>query len=344
MFSMSNPLVSIIVPIYNVEKYIERCIESVKAQTYANWECICIDDCTPDDSVRLLETVIIGDGRFKVLHHVINRGLSAARNTGTKAAKGEYVYYLDSDDELTPICIESLVSLAEKYPQAEIIQGSTHSLPEENGDWRDINNKVDYPEYIMDKDWIMRHFYALDNFIPVNAWNKLIKRDWVELYRDKLLFKEGIIHEDERWLFDVVDYVSAMAFSRNITYMHYQTDGSIMTSKAHSNYKSVSSMIVILNDALFYMKGPNQDYKLVYLVALAVSRYLDINPNTKEKTLIKPYRKCLRKIFYKVLCNRQWYLVWTLLITLLCPLSLRKGVRYINRNNISNLVRYQEHF
>ena len=341
---MNNPLISIIVPMYNVEKYIERCIESVKAQTYAQWECICVDDCTPDKSVEILEHLIGKDKRFFIIHHDYNRGLSAARNTGTKAAKGEYVYYLDSDDELTPICIESLVHLAEKYPQAEIIQGSTRSIPEENGDWRDINNKIDYPEYTDNKDWIVRHFYALDNFIPVNAWNKLIRRDWIELAGDKLLFKEGIIHEDERWLFDVVECISAIAFSHEITYLHYQTEGSIMTSKAKSNYKSVSAMVIILNDALLYMKEPCRDYKLVYLATLAVNRYLIINPKTKERELIWPYRKCLWCILRKVLYRRQWYSVWTIVITLLCPLSLKKGVRFINRTNINHLVIYQEKF
>ena len=341
---MSNPLVSIIVPMYNVEKYIERCIESVKAQTYAQWECICVDDCTPDKSVEILEHLIEGDKRFSILHHDKNRGLSAARNTGTKVAQGDYVYYLDSDDELTPICIESLVRLAEKYPKAEIIQGSTHSIPDEKDDWRDINNKTDYPEYTDDKDWIMRHFYALDNFIPVNAWNKLIKKEWIDAAGDKLLFVEGIIHEDERWLFDVVECISAIAFSRMITYLHYQTEGSIMTSKAKSNYKSVSSMIIILNDALQYMKEPSRDYKLVYLVALALSRYLIINPKTKEKELVCPYRRSLRRLLWEVLRFKLWYSAWTIIITFLCPLTLGKGVRYINRANIKYLEEYQNKF
>jgi glycosyltransferase involved in cell wall biosynthesis len=341
---MSNPLVSIIVPIYNVEKYIERCIESVKAQTYAQWECICVDDCTPDKSVEEVEKITRGDKRFSILHHDTNRGLSAARNTGTRAAKGEYVYYLDSDDELTPICIESLVRLAEKYPKAEIIQGSTRSIPEANEDWRDINNKIDYPEYTEDKDWIMHHFYALKNFIPVNAWNKLIKKAWIDAVGDELLFVEGIIHEDERWLFDVAEYISAIAFTCQITYLHYQTEGSIMTSKAKSNYKSVSSMIIIFDDALQYMKEPSRDYKLVYLVALAVSRYLIINPKTKERELICPYRKSLKRLLGKVLASKQWYLAWTIYLTLLCPLTLGKGVRYINRVNIKYLEEYQNKF
>ena len=303
-----------------------------------------MDDCTPDNSVAILKRMVKDDARFTILRHEKNGGLSAARNTGTKAAKGEYVYYLDSDDEITPVCIEALVKLAEKYPKAEIIQGSTRSIPEEGVDWRDINTKHDYPEYTEDRDWIVRHFYALENFIPVNAWNKLVKRDWINQAGDNLYFCEGIIHEDERWLFDVVENVSAIAFSKEITYLHYQTEGSIMTNRTKSNYKSVWSMAHITNEGVEYMRGENRLYKQVYLTDLAVERYLTISPGTQVMECATPYRKALCKLLRKVLEKRQWYLAWTIGITILCPLALRKGVRYIKRVNLSQLPDYQKKY
>lgn len=341
---MSNPLVSIIVPIYNVEKYIERCIESVKAQTYAEWECICVDDCTPDKSVEEVEKITHGDKRFSILHHDKNRGLSAARNTGTRAAKGEYVYYLDSDDELTPICIESLVNLAVKYPKAEIIQGSTRSIQEEDDDWRDINNKIDYPEYTEDKDWIIRHFYALRNFVPINAWNKLVKKEWIDAAGDKLLFVEGIIHEDDRWSFEVTKRISAIAFSRMIGYLHYRTEGSIMTNKAKSHYKSLFAEIRIIDDSYSYMNNEWQKYMLIYMGADAIDTYLIMNLSSEDKQLYFPYRKRLWKMLFKSMQLGLGYLAWTLLITLLCPLSFTKGVRYIRRVNLQRLIAYQEQY
>jgi len=341
---MSNPLVSIIVPIYNVEKYIERCIESVKAQTYAEWECICVDDCTPDKSVEEVEKITHGDKRFSILHHDKNRGLSAARNTGTRAAKGEYVYYLDSDDELTPICIESLVNLAVKYPKAEIIQGSTRSIPEENGDWRDINNKIDYPEYTEDKDWIIRHFYALRNFVPINAWNKLVKKEWIDAAGDKLLFVDGIIHEDDRWSFEVTKRITAIAFSRTIGYLHYRTEGSIMANKTKSHYKSLFAEIRIIDDSYSYMNNEWQKYMLIYMGADAIETYLMINLRSEDRQLYYPYRKRLWKMLFKSMQLGLGYLAWTLLITLLCPLSFTKGVRYIRRVNLQRLIAYQEQY
>lgn len=341
---MSNPLVTIVIPIYNVEMYIERCVRSVMMQTYKNWECICVDDCTPDGSVQIVEKMTKNDARFTILHHDCNRGLSAARNTGTKVASGKYIYYLDSDDELTPECIESLVKLARKYPKAEIIQGSTRSLPEEKGDWRDINNKIDYPEYTEDKDWIIRHFYALENFIPVNAWNKLIKKEWIDAAGDKLLFVEGIIHEDDRWMFEVCKHISAAAFSQAIGYLHYRTKGSIMADKAKSHYKSLIAEMRIIDDSYSYMVGKQMKYKLIYMVADAIDTYLLINLDTEDKELRFPYRRRLWRLLMKSVQLGVGYLVWTLLITLLCPLYFKKGVRYIRRVNLKKLISYQKQF
>ena len=107
--------VSIVVPVYNVAPYIESCLKSVMGQTYAgDMECLLVDDCGSDDSMAIAERMIgayTGPIRFQILHHEHNRGLSAARNTGTDAATGDYVLYLDSDDELTQDCIERLMRL-----------------------------------------------------------------------------------------------------------------------------------------------------------------------------------------------------------------------------------------
>ena len=123
--------ISIIVPVYNVELYIKECFESIAAQTYkGEIECIFVDDCGQDDSVAILEKLIAeyhGPIQFSIVHHEHNKGLSGARNTGIRKAKGDYLYFLDSDDTITPDCIEKLVMLVEKYPGVEMVQGSTKS-------------------------------------------------------------------------------------------------------------------------------------------------------------------------------------------------------------------------
>ena len=119
--------VSIIIPVYNVSAYIERCIKSVMNQTYNDIECIIVDDATPDDSIVKCEQMIVAyDGpiRFSILHHQQNRGLSAARNTGTEVATGEFLYYLDSDDEITLDCIETLMKPMIEDNSIELVQGN----------------------------------------------------------------------------------------------------------------------------------------------------------------------------------------------------------------------------
>ena len=97
--------VSLIIPIYNVSRYLVRCLDSVISQTFRNIECILVDDCGADNSVNIAEDYIKGyQGPvvFKLIHHKYNRGLSAARNTGIDAACGDYLYFMDSDDAIIP--------------------------------------------------------------------------------------------------------------------------------------------------------------------------------------------------------------------------------------------------
>ena len=121
-------VISIIIPVYNVAPYIERSLKSVMGQTYAgDMECLLVDDCGSDDSMAIAERVIgayTGPIRFRILHHDHNRGLSAARNTGTDAATGDYVLYLDSDDELAEDCIEKLMRPVEEDATVEMVVGN----------------------------------------------------------------------------------------------------------------------------------------------------------------------------------------------------------------------------
>ena len=105
--------VSVIIPIYNVEQYIEECIASVAAQTYKDFDIIAINDCSTDSSLEILRECIdkynIPKDRISIIDHERNRGISAARNTGILHSTAEYVYFLDSDDTITPDCLEKLV-------------------------------------------------------------------------------------------------------------------------------------------------------------------------------------------------------------------------------------------
>ena len=105
---MSSPLVSIIVPVYNVEAYLSRCLESIAAQTFRDFECILVDDGSTDSSPALCDEWAQRDPRFRVLHQK-NGGISAARNSGMDAAQGQYLVFSDDDDTLHPVSYTHLI-------------------------------------------------------------------------------------------------------------------------------------------------------------------------------------------------------------------------------------------
>ena len=226
---------SIIIPVYHVAPYIEACLRSVMRQTYQGaMECLIVDDCGTDDSIAIAERVIAtyeGPIVFQVLHHERNRGLSAARNTGTLAAKGDYLYYLDSDDVITEDCIALLMGKAEEWPEAELVQGNCccHTLTGET-----ILRIKQYAFAVASSNDEVRKCYYRQ--MSVNVWNKLIRRDF--LIDHRLFNKEGIIFEDLLWSFYLLKYLDKACFVSTITYHqkkrpHSITTGTDQATEAH---------------------------------------------------------------------------------------------------------------
>lgn len=237
--------VSIIIPVYNVASYISRCLQSVEAQTYQDIECILIDDCGTDHSIKIAEEFIrnhIGKLTFHIIHHQQNQGLSSARNTGIKAATGDYIYFMDSDDAITPQCIEILTDLAKKYPNADYVQGNIVTGPGL------MEGKIDndVPEYCNNKEFLEE---IILNKTHRTAWNRLINRLFIT--SNNLFFPEGIIMEDHYWTYFVSKKVHAIAICRKETYYYYKNSESIVHSpsktsliKRYSSYITVSEAII----------------------------------------------------------------------------------------------------
>jgi len=283
--------ISIIVPVYNVEKYINRCFDSIINQTYKNIECIVVDDASPDNCHEIINQRIAeysGEIDFRIIQHRHNKGLSGARNTGTIAAKGDYIYYLDSDDEIMVDCIQHLVDLAKKYICVEIVQGNTKTLPEPKSDWRDIRLK-NYPEYADDPIWIKKHCFSKPR-IPVNAWNKLIKK--IFLIDNNLFFREGIIHEDEHWMFFVAKKLKSIAFTEQYCYIHYVVPESIMQSG--NNYKSLQSCLCISKELSSNVDTNLPILQRKYIYNFISYNMLRINPKSNEEKLIRLYRAVIK--------------------------------------------------
>lgn len=218
--------ITVIIPVYNVADYIERCISSVMRQSYQMIECIIIDDATKDDSILICERLIEnyqGTIKFQILHHQINRGLSAARNTGTMAAKGDYLLYLDGDDELADNCLELLLEGVEKYPGINLVQGNAASTS---------NKRLDpyahqiYEPYLSTNEKIREYWFGRKQF-GLTAWNKLVRRDFV--MEHSLFFVKGLLFEDALWNFYLQKYLTSVYFVQDVTYYYHRRQGSIQT-------------------------------------------------------------------------------------------------------------------
>lgn len=228
--------VSVIIPIYGVEKYISDCLNSVMKQSYTNdIECILINDCTKDQSIEIAKNLIENyDGNidFKIYEHSVNGGLSAARNTGILEAKGDYLYFLDSDDYITPDCIKVLAETAQKFPKAQIVQAGAEATTK-GFEYLSLKS-TKLKEYTEDKRYIKREM--LMAHYPPTAWNKLIKHDW--LLKHNLFFKEGLLHEDDYWNFFAAKHVTAYAICKQDTYLYNIRPGSITQAPNERNIKS----------------------------------------------------------------------------------------------------------
>ena len=110
---MAEPTISIIVPVYKTEAYLEKCVDSILAQTFRDFELLLIDDGSPDNCPALCEEAAARDPRIRVIHQK-NAGLSAARNTGVEAARGEWIGFVDSDDSIAPEMYETLLTYAQR--------------------------------------------------------------------------------------------------------------------------------------------------------------------------------------------------------------------------------------
>lgn len=248
--------VSIIIPVYNVSAYIERCIKSVINQTYYDIECIIVDDATPDDSITKCEQMIAAyDGpiRFSILHHQQNRGLSAARNTGTEVATGEYLYYLDSDDEITLDCIEKLLKPMMEDNSIEIVQGN--HIEERDGKEM-IYYKGKSPILILNNGEIYKHYFKYHHIITT-AWNKLMKRSFI--IRFQLYFKEGILFEDRHWMFYVQKHLKKAYICKDITYYYHIRPHSITRGKEKTIGKSYH---IIYQDILNHLTRGHEKTEL----------------------------------------------------------------------------------
>ncbi|MDR0559921.1 MAG: glycosyltransferase [Prevotellaceae bacterium] len=326
--------ISIIIPVYNVEPYIERCLLSALNQTYQNIEIILIDDCGQDNSINVARKIVENHRNrdtVRFLKHEHNCGLSAARNTGISAATGDYVYFLDSDDEIMPNCIELLESESEGF---EIVEGTVVEGTVVPPKSRRFAAKT---EKTFTGDEVKSAFFRY--LIRISAWNKLIHREF--LLKNSLFFEPGLLYEDTLWTFMSSMKCRKYKTVKGVTYFYRkQREGSITTKFSIKNMNHFVKIYSIIEDFLTDNKMNSKEV-LNYLIAFEFSiknmavRAFDFSLSDLKKLSLSKYRRFFFTCNLRLLCriltvSLPVSIQYIMLKSYLCIMNLREklGLRY----------------
>ena len=215
-------MISVIVPVYKVEPYLDRCVQSILNQTYKDFELLLVDDGSPDRCGRMCDEWAQRDARVQVIHKP-NGGLSDARNAGIERAKGEYLCFVDSDDRIAEDMLEHLYQLLTDT-NADMACGNFVRIAETGKQTHEIKH---IREGVFSRDEFWKIFFTDWNRTYYTViWNKIYKRQLFE----RLRFPVGKIHEDNYILYDLIDACRTIAFSDKIVYYYLQKSDGIMRS------------------------------------------------------------------------------------------------------------------
>lgn len=259
------PKVTICIPVYNVEQYIGRCLESVLSQSLQDIEVIIVNDCTPDNSMSVVDEYARKDTRIKIINHEQNHGLMWARRTGYMAASGDYITFCDSDDTLPVDAIEKLYDCAIES-KADIVSGNIRFI-KSNGEENIWYSSLNYGE---DVKGIYKSLLKTE--CTHNLCSKLFKRELLQnhIYETFESFTNG---EDGCLFYQVVKNSSRMIQIEEIVYNYYQNVNS--SSQAKYNSRALHSMIVF-NKLRVEMcsKYPSLSHDLFTYVSTVLNEFL----------------------------------------------------------------------
>ncbi|MFV0570945.1 MAG: glycosyltransferase family 2 protein [Xanthomarina gelatinilytica] len=333
---MSQPLISIIVPCYNVEAFVYKALESVYQQTYKNWECLVIDDGSKDSTLQQIELWTEKDIRFKSFSQE-NQGISITRNNGLKAAKGEYVYFFDSDDLLDETALEDLYSLIDK--DVDIVVGKNVVTVGQN---RNITEYLEHYHIPLKK--ITNNNKELIKLIveqPIIcvAWNKLFKMSFLKNHQ--LVFKKNLLHEDELWFFETFYNANAIVFNNKPTYYYNWSNMDSITN--NFRLKNLEDYLHIIDYIFekYYINNSNTIFKEFASIYLTHLQMKTIQHGYKQidKKLKKQASEIIKLNFDKVEPRRTLMVLDLKLETLQYNFKI---VKVLNPKAIAKALRYFE--
>ena len=297
---MDSYLVSIIVPIYNVEKYLDRCIQSVLNQSYENLEIILVDDGSPDRSSEICDEYRKSDQRIIVVHKE-NGGLSDARNAGLILAKGKYIIFLDSDDYIEHTMVEDAVTVLEKNDSDIVIWGYYADFVDEDENL--ISSKTINPS--ISGNYLKSDFYEVtitNEIIGIlgYAWNKMYKKSL--LLNNDFKFTKGLsLIEDIEFNGPVLTSAERITFIEK-PYVHYmQRSRETLGTKFYENYYELKKMAMNTVESMLSEWGKT-DCEISKIKSNLL--YNTLKSTTRLLSKAENYTKDEKDIYLKTLLNK----------------------------------------
>ena len=278
---MKNDLISIIIPVYKVEKYLEKCIESVLKQTYTNLQIILVDDGSPDNCGKICDEYAKKDTRIEVIHKA-NGGLSDARNVGISKAKGRYIGFVDSDDYIKEDMYEILLNLIKKY-DADVSICNLYDVIDGNECIRNKENGIrEYSRIDILKEIL------LDKNIQSYAWNKLYKK---ELF-DEIKYPIGKKYEDIGTTFYLFEKCNKIVVTSEPEYYYLKRADSLVNNVTESTILDYTEIII---QRYLYIKQNIKElrkYNNYYLAKTLITAHNDIeNLENISEEMQQRYKK-----------------------------------------------------
>ncbi len=256
----NSPLISVIIPVYKVEKYLDECVQSVLQQSFQDFEIILVDDGSPDQCPALCDAYAQRHNNIQVLHKE-NGGLSSARNAGLSIAQGDFILFLDSDDywddmdalaklvsamkDATDLVVFSFKKLVENT--GNIISGNLENEPV-----TDFNTNEDCLAYLIHR-----------GFFSVSAWTKLIRKEL--LLQNNILFREGATSEDIEWSGRVLLACKQVAYVNTDFYVYRQRDNSIVHSMSKESILCLKNNLIATIEAGKQALDPGSQMYAIYM-------------------------------------------------------------------------------
>ena len=325
--------VSIIIPVYGVEKTICRCALSVFNQSFTDWEAIFVNDCTKDKSIKLLQKMIYEHpkvkGKIKIISHNNNRGLSAARNTGVQHANGEYLYHLDSDDYIPSWTLKEMVNKAELV-HADIVIGGNISIFKHK---KNYNCPIDLNP-IIKKNYIPKLLYRQANY---SIFNKLIRRNLIIKY--SLYSTEGISMSEDYVLYPRIAYyantIVALDKEKYYSYNYVINNNSITHTYKTKNIDDMIETQNILND--FFAE--HNEYTLPCVIEkstlinksriLLIAKVSDYNRIRDYANKIKRDNIPIKAKILITLCEHKLYYILLLILKINKHITIMKAITVV---------------